>query len=92
VGAAVAADTVVEIGDPLLAMLGNDPGWLVGVAAVAAIGLEAAGGVAGGAGGLVVAFQQEIAVMGKGCGLPLCGLVTGGTGCDLTPMQAVGWR
>lgn len=85
---AVAADAVLDVGDPFLAMLGNNPGLLMLMAPVAGVLLVIAAQVAGRAGGVVIAVQQEIAAVVECRGLPARWLVACRT-CRLAAMQVI---
>lgn len=61
--AAVATDTVFDIGYPFLAMLGNDPGLLMLMASVAGVLPVIAIQVTGRAGCVVIAVEQKIAAV-----------------------------
>ena len=76
VGTAMALDTVLEVPDPFLEMLGADPRGRMLVAAVAGEPGVVAGDVAGGTGRIVFTFQGEESGVVERCRVPRLGSMT----------------
>lgn len=87
--AAVAADTVLNVGDPFLAVFCDDSGLLMLMASVAGVLLVVAAQMAGRAGSVVIAVEQEKAAMVERCWFPVLRLVTRCTCERLTTMQII---
>lgn len=87
--AAVAADAVLNVGDPFLAMLGDYSCLLMLMASVAGVLLVIAAQVAGRAGGVVIAVEQEIAAVVECRGFPVRRLMTRRTCQRLAAMQII---
>ncbi len=86
---AVTTDAVLDVGDSFLAMLGDDPGLLVLMAAIAGVLLVVAAQVTGRAGGVVIAVEQEISAVVEGSRFPVRRLVACCT-CQLrTAVQVI---
>ena len=86
---AVAAGTIPNVGDPFLAVLGDDPGLPMLVASVAGVLLVNAAQVASCAGSVVIAVEQEIAAMIESRGIPARRLMTRRTCQRLAAMQII---
>lgn len=87
--ASVAADTVLNIGDPFLAVFGDNSGLLMLMASIAGVLLVVASKVAGRAGRIVIAVEQEIPAMVERCWFPVRRLVTRCTCQRLATMQII---
>ena len=89
--AAVAADAVVDVGNPLLAMLGNDLGGLMFMAAITGVTLVITARMAGRTGSVMMAVEKEEASMVECRRLPVWRLVAGCTWPGLPEMKLVTW-
>src|SRR3546814_5461803 len=87
--AAVATDTVFDVGYPFLAVLGDDFCRLMLMASVAGVLLVIVIQVTGRAGCIVIAVEQEITAVVECCRLPVPWLVTRSTGKGLAAMQVI---
>src|SRR3546814_14932327 len=87
--AAVATDTVFDVGYPFLAVLGDDFCRLMLMASVAGVLLVIVIQVTGRAGCIVIAVEQEITAVVECCRLPVPWLVTRRTGQGLAAMQVI---
>lgn len=87
--ATVTADAVLNVGDPFLAVLGDDLGLLVLVASIAGVLLVIAGQVAGRARGVMISVEQEIAAVVECCRFPVRRLVTCRACQRLAAMQII---
>lgn len=75
-GIAMTARTILDVGDPFLAVLGNDVRHLMLMAAIAGVAFVIAAKVAGRAARVVMAVEREEAAMIECGGLPASSLVT----------------
>src|SRR3546814_15295527 len=87
--AAVATDTVFDVGYPFLAVLGDDFCRLMLMASVAGVLLVIVIQVTGRAGCIVIAVEQEITAVVECCRLTVPWLVTRRTGQGLAAMQVI---
>src|SRR3546814_17993980 len=87
--AAVATDTVFDVGYPFLAVLGDDFCRLMLMASVAGVLLVIVIQVTGRAGCIVIAVEQEITAVVECCRLPVPWLVTRRTGQGLAAMKVI---
>jgi hypothetical protein len=89
--AAVAADAVVDVGNPLLAMLGNDLGGLMFMAAITGVTLVITARMAGRTGSVMMAVEKEEASMIECRRLPVGRLVAGCAWRGLSEMKLIAW-
>src|SRR3546814_18309500 len=87
--AAVATDTVFDVGYPFLAVLGDDFCRLMLMAYVAGVPLVIVIQVTGRAGRIAIAVEQEITAVVECCRLPVPWLVTRRTGQGLAALQDI---
>ena len=85
----MAAHAIVDAGNAVFAMLGNDPGLAVFVTAIAGIALVIPADVAGGAGRVVISIKRKVPAVIESGGLPGTGQMAGGTGRSLPCVQVV---
>lgn len=90
--ATVTTHAVLDVGDPLFAVLGNNPGLLMLMAAIAGILLVIATKMASRARCIVIAVQHKVAVVIEGCRLPVCRLMTCRAGQRLAAVKIISRR